>query len=286
VTDTSGFGIVPRYLRGTLTAYEIAMYVALSWRADEHGVSWARQSVLAKEAGMGRTKAQEVLRSLEEKGIVKSMPWANGKGRSSNIYALRVWAEPVLSDDTIRRTDGHRMADPRPSDQQEQSDAMPPHGTTEAVSRQTGGRETAEVPQEGGSARVAGRPMPATRAAEVEPLEEDKHSSSSSSSRSESPLIPAPEDRGPGGLTVAQQNEAQRLLGIWPGPEYINEAASRWSWLTAERGWDLTQKYLAETKAKQWNYSPDGWLKFMEREHEARERRTRGRAYAPNGVPL
>lgn len=116
--------------------------------------------------------------------------------------------------------------------------------------------------------------------------------SSSSSLRSEDSSgetaiqIPPPGERGPAGLTLAQQKEAQRLLAVWPGPEYLSIAASRWKWLSAERGWDLTQKYLADVKAKGWNYSPDGWLKFMENEDRERERRTRGRAYAPNGVPL
>jgi hypothetical protein len=85
---------------------------------------------------------------------------------------------------------------------------------------------------------------------------------------------------------MAQEKEAQRLLNVWPGRESISIAAKRWSYLSVDNAWDLTQKYLAQMKAQGWNYSPDGWLKFMEREHEARERRTKGRAYAPNGVPL
>lgn len=192
MSDTSGFGIVPRYLRGTLDAYEIAMYVALSWRADEHGISWAKQSLLADEAGMGRTKAQAVLNSLEAKGLVKSMPWANGKGRSSNVYAVRVWAEPVLSDDTIRRTDGHAMATPKPSDQAERQidvpshgTSSPSHGTSDVATRAEPARHTAEVPAEDGSARHTSRPMLATRAAEVEPVEEDKPSSRQPSASSD-----------------------------------------------------------------------------------------------------
>lgn len=72
----------------------------------------------------------------------------------------------------------------------------------------------------------------------------------------------------------------------WPGREYLKTAGSRWRYLTPEKTWELTQKYAEEIRAKGWSFSEDGWLKFMEREHEARERRTKGRAYAPNGVPL
>jgi len=75
-------------------------------------------------------------------------------------------------------------------------------------------------------------------------------------------------------------------LVVWPGHKYLAIAGSRWSYLTAEKTWELTQQYVEEVKAKGWNYSEDGWLKFMEREDEARERRTRGRAYSPDGVPL
>jgi hypothetical protein len=75
-------------------------------------------------------------------------------------------------------------------------------------------------------------------------------------------------------------------LARWPGREYLLLAAGRWSWLTVDKTWELTQKYLADIRARGWKYSPDGWLKFLENEDRERERRTRGRAYAPNGVPL
>lgn len=76
-------------------------------------------------------------------------------------------------------------------------------------------------------------------------------------------------------------------LHRWPGTEYINLAIGRWRWLNdVDKMWSLTQKYIAETKARGWAFSEDGWLKFMENEDRERERRTRGRAYAPNGVPL
>lgn len=83
----------------------------------------------------------------------------------------------------------------------------------------------------------------------------------------------------------SEETPFQKLVR-WPGHKYLAIAGSRWKYLTAEKTWELTQKYVEEVKAKGWNYSEDGWLKFMEREDEARERRTRGRAYSPDGVPL
>lgn len=100
--------------------------------------------------------------------------------------------------------------------------------------------------------------------------ENKKDDSSSSSLRSEDSTGETPFDK----------------LVRWPGREYLSIAGKRWSYLTPEKTWELTQKYADDVKAKGWSFSEDGWLKFMEREHEARERRTKGRAYAPNGVPL
>lgn len=81
------------------------------------------------------------------------------------------------------------------------------------------------------------------------------------------------------------ETPTQKLLQ-WPGVEYLKIAGSRWRYLTPEKTWELTQKYAEEVRSRGWRYSEDGWLKFMEMEHEARERRTRGRAYSPDGVPL
>lgn len=83
----------------------------------------------------------------------------------------------------------------------------------------------------------------------------------------------------------SEETEWDKLVR-WPGHKYLALAGSRFKWLDVPKTWELTQKYLEEVKAKGWNYSEDGWLKFMEREDQARERRTRGRAYSPDGVPL
>lgn len=97
----------------------------------------------------------------------------------------------------------------------------------------------------------------------------------------------------PSSSSVLPYKEAQERdkalmekLVKWPGKENLALAGSRFKWLTVPKTWELTQKYLEEVKAKGWNYSEDGWLKFMEREDQARERRTRGRAYSSDGVPL
>jgi hypothetical protein len=125
--ETAGFGIVPRYLRGTLTALEIAVYVALSWRADEHGVSWASQKVMAEDAGMSRASLQRSLDSLESKGLVQRIPWTNAKGTASNVYALKIWGSDLPSMDNIRRKDG------RPSTRRPKAPGHAPAGTTGGV---------------------------------------------------------------------------------------------------------------------------------------------------------
>lgn len=101
---------------------------------------------------------------------------------------------------------------------------------------------------------------------------------SSSSSRTS----PAPKPD----YSTAEDKELMKKLVQWPGSKYLALAGSRYNWLSVSNTWDLTQKYLEEVKAKGWNYSEDGWLKFIEREDEARKRRAKGRAYSPDGVPL
>jgi len=262
LSDTAGFGIVPRYLRGTLTAYEIALYVALSWRADENGVSWAGQATLAKDAGMSRSTVQRALNGLEAKGLVKSQPWANAKGRTSNVYALRVWAEPTLSEGTIKRQDGHPMREATAPDQAERPEDMPSQGTVDVQI------QSEEVPSQGTDpVEPVGVPLTDAdpRVSQTQRKENQKNETQSSSS---------------------SPTSVMDKLAKWPGKDYLRLAAERWSWLTVDKAWDLTQKYLDDVRAKGWNYSPDGWLKFLENEDRERERRTRGRAYAPNGVPL
>lgn len=86
--------------------------------------------------------------------------------------------------------------------------------------------------------------------------------------------------------TSSEETPLQKLRR-WPGQEYLDMAIGRWKWMNdVDKMWPLTQRYVEETRAKGWALSPDGWLKFLEREDQERERRTRGRAYAPNGVPL
>lgn len=86
--------------------------------------------------------------------------------------------------------------------------------------------------------------------------------------------------------STAEDKELMKKLVLWPGSKYLAIAGSRHDWLSVSNTWDLTQKYLEEVKAKGWNYSEDGWLKFIEREDQARKNRAKGRAYSPNGVPL
>jgi hypothetical protein len=100
---------------------------------------------------------------------------------------------------------------------------------------------------------------------------ENKIPSSSSSLRSED--------------SSGEETPLQKLVR-WPGKDYLVEASRRWPWLTSNKAWDLTQKYVDDVKAKGWKYSPDGWLKFIENEDLERSKRAQGRAYSPDGVPL
>lgn len=88
----AGFGIIPRYLRGRLTAYEIAVYVALTWRADRNGECWIRHKRIAEEAGMSTATSRRTLDSLREKGLVTWMPKYDADGAvACNTYRIHVW---------------------------------------------------------------------------------------------------------------------------------------------------------------------------------------------------
>lgn len=140
-TDQTGFGVVPRHLRGTLTALEIALYVALSWRADQDGHSYASQPTIAKEAGMSRSSVQRALKGLEDKGLVLVTPWdkPDDKGQASNVYTLRIFGSepPTMGTPPARpgrvatkrkRSDlgGHKTTPPTMGTPPAQGDAPPP----------------------------------------------------------------------------------------------------------------------------------------------------------------
>lgn len=95
--EDTGFGMVPRHLRGRLTAYELAVYVALSWRANPAGECYMRHVRIAQEAGCSIATARRALDGLKAKGI---LTWVSKGDRSCNIYRLEVWRS-ALSDQTL-----------------------------------------------------------------------------------------------------------------------------------------------------------------------------------------
>lgn len=90
----TGFGMIPRHVRGHLTAIEIAVYVALSWRAGADGSSWPSHSTIAEEAGTSVNSVKRALDSLRVKGLVTWEPRVdpNHGGPSSNRYWIAIQA--------------------------------------------------------------------------------------------------------------------------------------------------------------------------------------------------
>lgn len=89
--DSAGFGVVPRHLRGTLTAHEIAVYVALSWRVDSGGRCWPSLAVLAQDAGCSVATVKRALVSLEDKELISRRRRRKGDRWASTIYTMRVF---------------------------------------------------------------------------------------------------------------------------------------------------------------------------------------------------
>lgn len=87
------FGMVPRHVEGKLTAMELAVYVALSWYANEHGQCWPSHRKLGLSAGCKETAVKTALNGLRGKHL---LTWENRVsdetgGPTSNIYTLNVW---------------------------------------------------------------------------------------------------------------------------------------------------------------------------------------------------
>lgn len=107
MTDDTGFGIIPRYVRGKLTAIEIAVFVALTWRVDSHGMCWPSHGTIAKEAGTSVKSVKRALDSLRVKGLVDWVARTSSKhgGPTSNLYRLAIWQRASLEAEGVGHTD-------------------------------------------------------------------------------------------------------------------------------------------------------------------------------------
>lgn len=87
----SGFGMVPTHLRGHLTPYELAVYVALTWRHGSNGAIFPSHGTIADDAGMSRRKVVTTLQSLRDKGLVswEQVQRSNG-AQTSNRYTIHL----------------------------------------------------------------------------------------------------------------------------------------------------------------------------------------------------
>lgn len=92
-TRESGFGIVHRSLRGRLTPTELAVYVALTWRADGKGFCWPSYATIAEDAGVSRRTAVNAIQLLVSKGLVETYQRRDSHGNvTSNGYLLHFFA--------------------------------------------------------------------------------------------------------------------------------------------------------------------------------------------------
>lgn len=86
----AGFGIFPRDLRGKLTAYEVAVFVALTCRMHhETGQCWPSLNTLAEESGCSISSVRRALDGLRDKGEILITGRArNDGGQTSNIFTV------------------------------------------------------------------------------------------------------------------------------------------------------------------------------------------------------
>jgi hypothetical protein len=90
--SAAGFGMVPRFLRGRLSAHQIAVYVALSWRVGRNGECWLSLARLAAEAGTSKKTVQRALDAMRDEGIVSWVPMYRPDGSvQCNRYTLHIF---------------------------------------------------------------------------------------------------------------------------------------------------------------------------------------------------
>ncbi|MDR2896560.1 MAG: helix-turn-helix domain-containing protein, partial [Propionibacteriaceae bacterium] len=113
--DTAGFGVVPRYLRGRLTPQEMAVYVVLSWRANEAGECWPSLATLAADACCSKSTVQRALEGLREKKAVRWERRTAGDGAlTSSVYRLAIWRDPQVIGTTPNGQKDHTLWSERP----------------------------------------------------------------------------------------------------------------------------------------------------------------------------
>lgn len=251
--------------RFVMIANEALENSSLTWRArgvlayllsrpEGWSTSAERLASMSPKGQEGRDSTRAVLTELESAGYVRREKAQDARGRWSTTLVVYDFPEPSV------------QADPPAETAPE-----PPIVEAKRASKKGAEPPIVESSKNGGSPGV-GQPAvgsPAVGKPGVFNKTDNKTETKTPPSSSSTP----------------EETEWDKLLR-WPGHKYLLIAGSRWDYLTPEKTWELTQKYADEVRAKGWHYSEDGWLKFMEKEDEARERRTRGRAYAPNGVPL
>lgn len=247
--------------RFAMIANEALENASLTWRArgvlayllsrpEGWSTSAERLAAMSPKGKEGRDAMRAVLNELEAAGYIRREKTQDSRGRWSTTLVVYDCPEP-----------------PVPAPAPAKSAPEPPI----VEPAKNGGLPGVGEPAVGQPA--VGKPGPSNK---TDTKTDNKtRPSSSRTSPPPKPDYSTPEDR-----------ELMKKLVQWPGHKYLALAGSRYKWLTVPRTWELTQKYLAEVSAAGRRYDEDDWLKFMEREDQARERRTRGRAYSPDGVPL
>jgi hypothetical protein len=94
----NAFGMIPTYLRGHLTAYEMVVYIALTWRHGANGVIFPSHATIAEEAGgISVSSVKRALLSLREKELITWEPVKRPNGaQTSNRYTIHL--RPPRSD--------------------------------------------------------------------------------------------------------------------------------------------------------------------------------------------
>jgi len=106
----AGFGIVPRNLRGRVSARALAVFLALTWRANHEGRCFMKWNTLAKDSGQSRNSAMRGAEELRDAALLRYRQHRNPDGAvvamffEINIYQRHdsLPYEPVASQPEAR----------------------------------------------------------------------------------------------------------------------------------------------------------------------------------------
>jgi DNA-binding MarR family transcriptional regulator len=270
---------------------DLLALLSLADQANDQGVCWPSLSTIARRIRLSDIRStRKVIVRLVKSGWVRRH---QRMGRST-IYQITPHGEALegaeealrgmLGEGYVEFPDEHfeDEVDETPVPQDPLSQRTPP------VPQDTVPQDTPGLTGPGGEVpRARGPRSPGPSITVREPSEESSSPTSTQEVATQTLKERMDEVRRTGGPVTQFLPEIAETLGWAPSLPDLIRAEKQWGWATG--GWravEIARDHVMHCRKKGYSPNVDGWWRAMDYENTDRERRTRGRAYAPNGVPL